>query len=147
MIDCKLQTAKLVLGFDFGTKYIGVAIGQTVTRNARPLTTIKLKNRHINWQTIDQLIKNWQPSILIVGIPCEMEGNTQYITLQTLKFFHALQTRYNLPIHKVDEHLSTWEAKKTLYLQKNNYSTNELIDINATAAAILIQQWFDSANL
>lgn len=138
---------QLILGFDFGTKYIGVAIGQTVTHNARPLTTIKLKNRHINWHTIDQLIKNWQPSQLIVGIPLDTEGNLQYITLQCLKFFHDLQKRYKLPTHKVDEHLSTWEAKQTLSLQKNSYSTNELLDINATAAAILMQQWFNTKNL
>lgn len=147
MNNNKEQKEQLVLGFDFGTKYIGVAVGQTVTRNARPLTTIKFKNRHLNWQTIDQLIKNWQPSQLIVGIPLDTQGNSQYITLQCLKFFHDLQKRYDLPIHKVDEHLSTWEAKKALSLQKNSYSSNELIDINATAAAILIEQWFNTKNI
>lgn len=138
---------QIVLGFDFGTKYIGVAVGQTVTRNARPLTSIQVKNRHINWQIIDQLIKNWQPSQLIVGIPLDMEGNSQYTTLQCLKFFHSLQKRYNIPIHKVDERLSTWEAKHILSLHKNSYSTNELININATTAAVLIEQWFNSTNI
>ena len=70
---------KLILGFDFGTKYIGVAIGQTTTHTARPLTCLKVKNQHINWQDIDQLIKSWNPGQLIVGIPIDMQGkhNTQ----------------------------------------------------------------------
>lgn len=139
--------AQLVLGFDFGTKYIGVAIGQTETLNARPLTSIKVFNQKINWQLIDKLIKDWQPAELIVGIPLDMDGKEQPITLKCLKFFNQLQQKYNLPTHKIDERLSTWEAKNTLRLNKVSYSSKELLDINASAAAILIQHYFNSIKI
>lgn len=135
---------QLVLGFDFGTKYIGVAIGQTATLNVRPLTCIKIKDQQINWQMIDQLIQYWQPGQLIVGIPNEFNGKQQDITIKCLKFFGNLQQRYQIPTHKVDEHLSTWEAKKDLSLLKNNYNHKELLKINAVTAALLIKQWFNT---
>ena len=137
---------QLILGFDFGAKYIGVAIGQTATNHARPLTCIKVKNWRINWSTIDQLIKDWEPRQLIVGIPVDMDGKEQHTTLECLKFFNSLQKRYNLPIHKVDERLSTWEAKKRSCLLKSNYNAKELLEINANAAAIILQQWLNSIN-
>ena len=118
---------QLVLGFDFGTKYIGVAIGQTATNSARPLTCIKVKNRQINWQTITKLIEFWGPGQLIVGIPVDMQGKQQHTTLECLKFFDDLQKRYNLPTHKIDERLSTWEAKNMISLHKSNYNTKELL--------------------
>ncbi len=139
---------QLILGFDFGTKYIGVAIGQTTTNTARPLTCLKVKNRQINWQDIDHLIKSWNPGQLIVGIPVDMQGKQQHTTLECLNFLGLLQKRYNLPTHKVDERLSTWEAKKSLYaLQKSNFTPKELEQVNATAAAILVQQWLNEIKL
>lgn len=138
------QPNQIVLGFDFGTKYIGIAIGQTTTNSARPLTCLKVKNRQIHWQEIDQLIKSWSPKQLIVGIPVDLDGKQQHTTFACLKFFNALQHRYNLPTHKVDERLSTWEAKKNLFaLNKFNYSAHELHQINAMAASILLEQWLN----
>ena len=140
---------QLILGFDFGSKYIGVAIGQTATNNARPLTCIKVRNRQINWTSIDQLIKDWEPAQLVVGIPVDMDGKEQHTTLECLKFFGCLQQRYSLPTHKVDERLSTWEAKKrfSLSTSKLNYTSKELLEINAMAAAILVQQWLNNINI
>ena len=140
------KVPQLVIGFDFGTKYIGVAIAQTATNNARPLTCITVKNRRINWSLIDQIIKDWEPRQLIVGIPVDMDGKEQHTTIECLKFFNALQKRYNLPMHKVDERLSTWEAKQSSCLLKSNYNSKELLEINAAAAAILLQQWLNSIN-
>lgn len=140
----KNQPNQIILGFDFGTKYIGIAIGQTTTNTARPLICLKVKNRKINWPDIDQLITSWKPTQLIVGIPVDMHGKQQHTTFECLDFFDSLQNRYNLPTHKVDERLSTWEAKKHLaVLQKSKLSNRELHQINATAAAILVEQWLN----
>lgn len=139
---------QIILGFDFGTKYIGIAVGQTTTNTARPLECLKNDNRKINWQYIDQLINFWKPKQLIVGIPLDMDGKKQHTTAKCLYFLQQLQQRYGLPTHKVDERLSTWEAKKNLgLLKKTNPSTKELLEINATAAAILVQQWLNEINI
>ncbi len=139
-----IQPNQIILGFDFGTKYIGVAVGQTTTNTARPLTCLKINNLNINWQDIDQLIQSWAPKQLIVGIPVDMQGKKQSTTYQCLHFHQQLQQRYNLPTHKVDERLSTWEAKKKLSaLQKFKFSHKELLQINASAAAILVEQWLN----
>ena len=70
----------ILLGFDFGMKRIGVAVGQTVTQSARPLKTIKAKEGVPDWDEIEQLIKIWQPDAFIVGIPLNMDGTEQLLT-------------------------------------------------------------------
>lgn len=138
------QPSQIILGFDFGAKYIGIAIGQTMTNTARPLTCLKVKNQKINWQEIDQLINAWNPGQLIVGIPLDMQGKQQHTTFECLNFLNELEKRYNLPTNKVDERLSTWEAKKSLSIsQKNKFSSQELHQINAMTAAILVEQWLN----
>jgi len=131
-----------ILGFDFGAKYIGVALGQTITKTARPLTSIVIKNNQINWQEIEQLIITWQPGQLVVGVPVDLAGKKQHTTFACLKFLQQLKKRYNLPVHQADERLTTWEAKQKLSLQHKEYlSKQEIKKVNAMAAAILLEQW------
>ncbi len=124
-----------VLGFDFGTKYIGVATGQTVTRTATPLTSIKARDGIPSWDEIAALIKEWQPEALIVGSPLNMDGTTQHLTHCAHKFASRLKQKFKLPVHLVDERLSTWEAKQ---------HATDLLQVNATSAAILVEQWLQS---
>jgi putative holliday junction resolvase len=138
---------QMILGFDFGTKYIGVAVGQTATNTSRALTCLKVNNNQIDWTKIDELVSYWQPKQLIVGIPINLKQPNQLIFNKCLAFFNKLQKRYNLPTHKVDEDLSTWEAKKNLSLLKgNSFSKEELLKINSHAASILVKQWLDESN-
>lgn len=135
---------KLILGFDFGTKYIGVAVGQTTTNTARPIACLKNHQQQINWEAIDILIHSWKPQELIVGIPTDLNNKIQPITIKSLRFYQQLKKRFKLPTHKVNEQLSTWEAKKLLKLQhKEHLAKQELLDINAQAAAILVSQWLN----
>lgn len=135
---------KLIIGFDYGSKYIGVAIGQKTTNTSRALECLVLKNKKINWEQIDLLIKTWDPGSIIVGIPLTMDNQIQNTTIEALNFLKKLQNRFKLPIYKIDERLSTWEAKKYLTIQ-NNYklTTSEIKKVNSYAAMILVQQWLN----
>lgn len=133
-----------ILGFDFGLKNIGIAYGQALTNIATPLTTIKANNGIPNWNEIKNIIDEWQPNVLIVGIPLNMDGTEQDTTVLARKFAISLKNTFNLPVIEVDERLTTWEAKKELKIPyKDAVSKKEQHKVNAKAAAILIEQWLN----
>jgi len=138
-----------VLGLDFGMKYIGVAIGQSVTKTAKPLTTLLAQDGVPKWQEIQTLIDEWQPERLILGIPLNMDGTEQPLTFAARSFAKKLKQHFECPIELVDERLSTWEAKERLKerklegLTRNKKSKKREIEmLNATAASVLVEQWF-----
>lgn len=134
-----------IIGFDFGIKNIGVAFGQTLTKTAKPLTTIRNKKGSIAWEEITTIIKQWEPNILIVGLPFNMDGTEQTLTQLTKKFSKELQQKFNLPVFYVDERLSTWDAKNKLGIHyKAKINKKEQDKINALSAAILIEQWINN---
>lgn len=139
-----MKNTTVILGFDFGMKYIGVATGQSITKTASPLTSIRATDGIPNWEEIALLIKTWKPTVLIVGIPLNMDDTPQLLTACATKFANRLKDKFKLPIHLVDERLSTWEAKQRLSVSTHNLSTKELLQINANSAAILIEQWLNS---
>lgn len=131
----------MFLGFDFGMKFIGVATGQNVTNTASPLTSLRAIDGIPDWQELEALIKKWNPEGLIVGIPLQMDGATQLTTHCAQKFANRLRQKFKIPVHLVDERLSTWEAKQRLKspTQKPKYS--QLPELNALAAVVLLEQW------
>lgn len=146
----------IVLGLDFGMKYIGIAVGQSVTRTATPLTSIMATDGVPKWDDIQKLINEWKPSALILGIPLNMDGTEQPITFAARRFGDKLKNHFKLPLHLVDERLSTWEAKerikeRTLQEKGNSRSPGKPKQdfklVNAMAAAILVEQWLSSASL
>lgn len=128
---------KTVLGFDFGLKYIGVAVGQSITQTASPLETLLAKDGIPNWEDIQILITRWQPTELIVGVPLNMDGSTQRMTHCAKRFIHRLQDYYKLPVHEVDERLSSWEITHTEKKTRQSHSH---------VACLLIEQWFQKAD-
>lgn len=131
----------MVLGFDFGMKYIGVATGQTITKTASPLTSLRATDGIPNWDEVQTLIDTWSPTSLIVGIPDQTNNSTQLIINCIRKFANRLQQKYKLPVILVHEHLTTWEAKQQLLSRSTKLDFNQLSAINAQAAAIILQQW------
>lgn len=125
------------MGFDFGMKYIGVAVGQSITRSATPLTALLAKDGIPQWNEIQTLLDKWKPEAIVVGIPLNMDGTEQPMTLAAKRFANRLKARFKLPVHPVDERLSSWEAMDRL--TKENKKNVKLL--NATAAAILVEQW------
>ncbi len=140
------SNSNIVLGFDFGMKYIGIATGQKISLTASPVTSLTVKNGIPNWEEITVLINEWRPFALIVGLPLNMDGTTQPIAIAAQKFADLLNTNYGLPVHMVDERLSTWEAKSQLKLNKPQLTKQELVKINALSAVILTEQWLRQQN-
>lgn len=138
-----LKSFKLLLGFDYGTKQIGVAVGQVLTLQARPLTTLKARDGIPNWEEIAALIKEWQPDALVVGLPLHMDGTTSDMCARAEKFSRRLHGRFNLPVFTHDERLTTYAAKGE-YLRIHgvqvNYRENP---VDALAAALLLQGWLE----
>jgi putative Holliday junction resolvase len=132
------------LGFDFGNKKIGVAIGQTTTRTASPLHTIRSINQKPNWDAISKLINEWQPAGLVVGISRQTDGSDNIITPRMLKFCRQLEGRYKLPVYQIDETLSTFEAKQLLF-DEVQLSAGKLWKVqDQQAARLILQSWLNS---
>ena len=125
----------IVLGFDYGRKRTGVAVGQTITRSANPLGIIKTPNNKSTWNEISQLINQWNPGLIVVGFPITIEGTRQKMTEYAEKFAHQLHVRYQHPIKMIDERLSSYEAKR---------QEKHLQYVDHIAAKIIIEAWFST---
>ena len=123
---------KTLLCFDFGEKRIGVAVGQTVTGTASPLETVSVNNKIPDWTGITQLINNWQPASLVVGMPLTMDGSRQEMTEAASRFIRQLKGRYHLPVYEVDERLSSYEARQRLRSSWN---------VDPVAAQVILETW------
>lgn len=123
--------SKVVLGFDYGTQKIGVAVGQLITRTASPLTILKANNGIPDWAEIESLIDEWQPNQLVVGLPLNMDGSNSPISERAEKFARRLHGRFSLSVTTVDERLSSREARAQ--------STEAQVD--AVAAALILETW------
>jgi len=132
--------AKTLLSFDFGEKRIGIAVGQSLTGSVTPLTTLSAINQKPDWDGITALIKEWQPDLLIVGLPLHMDGSEQAITQRVKRFGNQLKGRYNLPVEWVDERLSSHEAEQMLREQGKR---SDKKDIDKLAAALILQSWLE----
>ena len=128
--------ARTFLAFDFGLKRIGVAVGQTQTSSANPLDTVAVKQAHPDWDAIAALIKTWSPDALVVGLPLNMDGTEQDMTRQARRFGRQLEGRFRLPVHLVDERLTTREAKDRLHAEGR--VTQEA---DPVAAQIILEDW------
>ncbi len=136
-------TSTTYLGFDFGTKKIGIAVGQTSTATASPLQTVRSINQNPNWDVISQLIKEWQPVGLVVGISRQQDGTDNMVTPRMLKFCRQLDGRYSLPVYQQDETLSTFEAKQLLF-DEVNLGANKLWAVqDQLAAQLILQSWLN----
>src|SRR5512143_1222158 len=105
---------RTLLSLDSGTRRIGVAIGQELTGTARPLATLASRDGGPDWNAISELIEEWRPDALVVGIPYHMDGSEMELTRLATRFGNRLQGRYNLPVFAVDERLTSAEAEMLL---------------------------------
>lgn len=134
------------LGFDFGNKKIGTAVGQSTTAIASPLQTVRSSNQQPNWEIISQLIKEWTPSGLVVGISKQADGSDNLITPRMQKFCRQLEGRYNLPVYQIDEAFSTFEAKQMLF-DDLHVSAEKLWAVqDQLAAQLILQSWLNLKN-
>ncbi|HLU19617.1 MAG TPA: Holliday junction resolvase RuvX [Pusillimonas sp.] len=124
-----------VLAFDYGLKKIGVALGNTLTRHARPLRILTPSTRKQRFEAIAQLLDEWQPDRVVVGLPLMADGGEQYHSLRCRRFANQLHGRFGVATELVDERGSSVEAQRVL----GNHD-----DDDAMAAAIILQRYFDT---
>ncbi len=130
-----------LLGFDYGSHKIGIAVGQSLTQSANPLTT--LGNRRINkpdWDAIGRLIAEWQPDALVVGHPFEMSDREANNAEPAKRFARQLTGRYHLPVHMIDERLTTREA----WLDLGSEAARDPTRVDAYAAKLILETWLRS---
>lgn len=132
---------KIMIAFDFGMKRIGMAIGQTITQTARPLTTLNAKAGKPDWNEVTKLMKKWQPDALVVGIPLNMDGTEQPISQAARAFAKYLKDQYNLPVFEMDERLTTKDARERLFTE-GGYKALQNGQVDQVAAQLILQNWF-----
>ena len=132
---------KVILGFDYGSKRIGVAVGQMITRTATPLSPIPAQNGIPNWDSIKQLIKTWNADTLVVGMPYNMDASVSDMVLAATRFQQSLRQHCNIPVFGSDERLTTFAARQQLAAaEKSKHS------LDSVAAQIILEQWMRNQN-
>lgn len=137
-----MTTARTILGFDFGMKNIGIAVGQELTRTANPLTAIKARDGIPDWDQIAKLLSEWQPALLIVGLPLNMDGTEQEMTAAARRFGNRLHGRFQLPVEWQDERLSTYEALDHLGI-RSKMDSRQRRDVDQLSAQLILQSWLN----
>ena len=125
-----------LLGFDFGPRKIGVAVGQTITASASPLTTVRSRHHKPDWKRIEDLVREWQPTAVVVGLPYNMDDTEAQLAPQARRFARQLHGRFGLEVHLVDERLTSIDARQRL---GRNATSLEVVD--AMAAKLILETW------
>lgn len=131
-----------LLAFDFGTKRIGIAVGNTVSRTARPLTTINDEKNDTRFAAIAALLEEWQPAALVVGLPCNDDGTPHEMTALCRRFANRLKGRFNLPTLLVDERYTSAAASSVLD-EAGIHGRKQKSLIDQYAAQQILQAYFD----
>jgi putative holliday junction resolvase len=119
------------MGFDFGQKRIGVAIGQQLTGTASALGIVSARDGKPNWSELDSLIREWQPELFVVGLPLNMDDSMSDIAIAAQRFARRIEARYQIGYAMMDERLSTFDAR--LQSDKEN--------VDAIAAQLILESW------
>lgn len=135
---------RTLLGFDFGKKYIGIAVGQEITGSATPLGSVKANNGIPNWDNIEKYLKEWQPDLIVVGLPLNMDGSEQQLTLDARKFGNRIKGRFGMQVEFQDERLTTADAKEQLFA-RGGYRNLKKDNIDAESAKLIIESYFESS--
>ncbi|MBO9489132.1 Holliday junction resolvase RuvX [Endozoicomonas sp. G2_1] len=137
---------RTLIGFDFGKKYIGVAIGQELTGTASPLGSVKAQDGTPNWQQLEAFLKEWQPDLIVVGLPLNMDGTEQPLTQDVKKFANRIHGRFGLAVEFQDERLTTADAKERLFSQ-GGYRNLKKDNIDSHSAMLILESYFESQYL
>ncbi len=127
-----------LLGFDYGTRKIGVAVGQTLTATASPLETLQLVNQQPDWTRIGRLIEEWQPEALVVGLPLDVDDSETDATVPARRFSRQLEGRFHLKVYLADERFTSFEARDRL-----GHKAKQREEYDAMAAKLILETWLD----
>jgi putative Holliday junction resolvase len=129
------------LGFDFGIRKIGIAVGQTVTQSATPLCTLRYRQEKPDWQGIGKLIREWQPQGLVVGLPFELDDREADIAPLARRFARQLHGRYHLPVYHADERLTSRQAEQDI-----GHRIANIEQLDAYAAKLILETWLSEGH-
>ncbi|SRR5690625_575522 len=134
----------VILAFDFGTRQIGLASGQTITATATPLTQLPARDGIPDWERVEDLVREWQPALILVGLPLNMDGSESALCVRARKFARRLHGRTGKPVLMVDERLSTREAKTLDSRRGQSYRERP---VDAIAASLILESWLADRSL
>lgn len=129
-----------LLAFDFGTKRIGVAVGELILKQAHPLTTIHSQSNAEKFSAIAALINEWKPKRLVVGLPLALDGSAHEMTARCTRFANQLRGRFGLPVDFAEERLSSMEAQERLQTACAGKNHDKL---DALAAQVILETYFE----
>lgn len=124
-----------LLGFDFGTKRIGAAVGQSITHRATALNAIPARDGIPNWEILDALVAQWQPDAFVVGLPYNMDDTESELLIRARKFGNRLNGRYHKPCFGIDERLSSFEARGQIMRGESS------AQLDCLAAQLILETW------
>ena len=130
------------LAFDFGTKSIGCAIGQSITGTAQALPAFKAQDGIPNWEAIEKCLKEWKTDVVIVGLPLNMDGTEQNLTLLARKFANRLQGRFGVNVHLQDERLTTTQARSEIF-ERGGFKALKKGKVDGISACLILESWFE----
>jgi putative holliday junction resolvase len=136
---------KTLLAFDYGTKNIGIACGQTISGTANALAPLKAKDGIPDWAHLEKIINEWQPDLVLVGLPLNMDDSESELSQRARKFANRLHGRFGVKIEMVDERLTSFEAKGEVMSRggSRNYKENP---VDSIAARLILEAWLASNN-
>jgi len=135
-----------VLAFDYGLRRIGVAVGNTLTRTAEPLTTLPARDGLPDWTALEACVHEWRPGLLVVGIPYNVDGTAGSLTEPALGFAGELRRRFGLEVVELDERLTSREAEAALRVRRRSGTMTRRVrrgDVDKEAACVLLRQWLE----
>jgi len=134
-----------LIGFDFGLRWIGSAVGQTLTSTATAQSAVTAKDGIPRWEEIDKLFNIWQPDAIVVGLPLNMDGSKSEMSHRARKFGNRLHGRFGLPVHFADERLSSFEAKGDIIADSGSRDFKSQ-GVDSRSAVIILESWMRGLN-
>ena len=135
--DIKPDVVLTVMAFDYGTQRIGIAVGNTLTRQGQPIKTIAEASSDAVFKAIEGLLKEWQPNRLVVGLPCYPDGTEHAMSAKARRFGNQLHGRFQLPVEWVDERYTSAVLEANPDMRDN---------LDAESAALILEQYFLEKN-
>lgn len=131
-----------VMGFDFGTKRIGIATGQRLTGNTQQLDPIKARDGIPDWDTLQSIIDEWNPDAFVTGLPLNMDGTPSEMSRRANKFARRLEGRFHRPSYTCDERLTSFEAKGIAMSQARERDFGRF-SVDGLAAQLILESWME----
>ncbi len=141
-----MNSSATILAFDYGLRQIGVAVGNRKTRTCQALTVLRARDGIPDWSALEALVAEWQPGLLLVGSPLNMDDTESELSRLAQKFGRRIAERCKLPVDYMDERLSSFEAKQIL--QESGHRGDYRKDpADSLAAKLILESWLAQADL